>query len=25
VSAKDLWAEISGNDARFRPLSSPAQ
>jgi inner membrane protein len=25
VSAGDLWAEISGADARFRPLSSPAQ
>lgn len=25
VSATDLWAEISGNDARFRPLSVPAQ
>ncbi len=25
VSAKELWAEISGADARFRPLASPAQ
>jgi inner membrane protein len=25
VSAKDLWAEISGADSRFRPLSSLAQ
>lgn len=25
VSLRDLWSEISGGDARFRPLAAPAQ